>query len=249
MIKRTIIALLSVLAFTSNTIAQERSHFEEEVAIGVQGGLNLAQVRFLHNDVSYANNLGDLGWRSGATAGASVRFIAQKHFGIQLEANYLQNGWKEKWKDDEKIGDISFADASTERTINYLSVPVLAHIYFGNTNRLFFNLGPKLAVMVGKGKNKNNLNEEQKQLILSNNSEDPRLNDKIEPRNMDYGLCAGFGYELHLNKFSILAEFRYTYGLQDVFDHSRSATFQRSNNQDIQFTLGVMLPVLKFHSN
>ena len=74
-------------------MGQIKTNLRREVSIGAQGGLNLSQVRFLHNDVSYENELGNLGWRSGASAGVAVRFIAQKHFGSvggQLPAMRLE---------------------------------------------------------------------------------------------------------------------------------------------------------------
>lgn len=249
MMKKFAICLLALTGFTFVANSQTRSKFEEEVSVGVQGGLNLSQVRFMHNDVTYANNLGDLGWKKGGAVGASVRFIAQKHFGLQLEADYLQSGWYEKWNDPTTINGVEFEGADLERTINYMSVPLLAHIYFGEKNRLFFNFGPKIGFLLGTKSKNNQLSGEQISALCQNNANDPRINNLVQEKKTDYGLCASAGYELHLSKCSVLAEARWGYGLQDVFEHSRNAVFQRSNNQMFTFTLGVMMPVLKFHSN
>lgn len=243
----TILLCLAGLATTASS--QTRSQFEEELSIGAQGGLNLAQVRFLHNDVTYASNLGDLGYHKGGSAGISARFIAQKHFGLQLEANYLQCGWFEKWNEPTLINGVEFEGTTIQRAINYVSIPLLAHIYFGNKNRFFVNMGPKLGLLVGTKNKLNQLSPAQIEALGANNSNDPRINEGIDENKTDYGFCAGAGYELHLKKASILAEARWGYGLQDVFEHGRSAVFQRSNNQTFTFTLGVMMPVLKFHSN
>jgi len=249
MLKRITISLIVFLGWASTASSQVRSRFEEEISVGVQGGLALSQVRFMHNDVTYANNLGDLGYRKGADFGAMIRFIAQKHFGLQLEANYMQGGWTEKWNDFTIVNEQQFLNGTIERELDYLSIPLLAHIYFGNTHRLFFNFGPKMGLLMGTGKTKSNLTAEQEQAILTNNWNDPRINEDIEENKVDFGLCVGGGYEFHLNKLSVLAEARWNYGLKDVFEHDRSAVFQRSNNQMFTFTLGVMMPVLKFHSN
>ncbi|MCQ2207244.1 MAG: PorT family protein [Paludibacteraceae bacterium] len=249
MLKKLAISLIVLLGWANTATSQVRSRFEEEIGVGVQGGLALSQVRFLHNDVTYSNNLGDLGYRKGADFGAMVRFIAQKHFGLQLEANYTQSGWKEKWNDPTTINEQQMVDGTIEREIDYLNVPLLAHIYFGNTHRMFFNFGPKIGFLLGTGDNKTNLTPEQQQAILTNNWNDPRLNETIEENKVDLGLCVGAGYEFHLSKVNILAEARWHWGLKDVFEHDRSAVFQRSNNQLFTFTLGVMMPVIKFHSN
>ena len=99
MLKRITICLIAFLGWSSTAYSQVRSRFEEEISVGVQGGMALSQVRFMHNDITYANNLGDLGYRKGADVGVAVRFIAQKHFGLQLEASYIQGGWYERWND------------------------------------------------------------------------------------------------------------------------------------------------------
>ena len=242
----TMLALCCTLATAA--MSQVRSQFLEEIAVGVHGGLNLAQVRMLHNDLSYNNQIGDLGYRPGAVIGITARFIAQKHFGLQLEADYLQGGYKEKFDSEASVNNVNFAGAESERETDYLSIPLLAHIYFGNTNRFIINLGPKIAFKTGSD-TKKSFNAEQTAVIAKDNGNDPRINNKIEEKKTDYGLCLGAGYECHLNKVDITAEFRWTYGLQDVYPHSKTDVFQRSNNQMFQFTLGVMMPVVKFHSN
>lgn len=249
MLKRITICLIAFLGWSSTAYSQVRSRFEEEISVGVQGGMALSQVRFMHNDITYANNLGDLGYRKGADVGVAVRFIAQKHFGLQLEASYIQGGWYERWNDYTVVNEQQFIGGTIEREIDYLSIPLLAHIYFGNTHRLFFNFGSKMGLLMKTGETKTNLTAGQQQAILTNNWNDPRLNEDIEENNVDFGLCVGAGYEIRLSKLSILAEARWNYGLKDVFEHDRSAVFQRSNNQMFTFTLGVMMPVLKFHSN
>lgn len=242
-----VIALQSVLMTEVN--AQERSKFEQEIAIGAQAGLNMSQVRFLHNDLTSENEIGNIGWRNGGSLGLAVRFIAQKHFGLQLEANYLQNGWKEKFDNDATpVNGVSFANAETERELDYLSIPLLAHIYWGNTTRFFVNMGPKIGLLLNS-EDKKTLNSDQVAAIVANNPEDPRVNDNIDERKTDYGVCVGAGMELHLSRVNVLAEVRWTYGLQDVYPHDKSDVYQRSNHQNIAFTLGVLIPTLKFHSH
>ena len=245
--KHKIIMTLLLILGTASAMGQTRSKFEEEVSIGAQGGLNLSQVRFLHNDVSYENELGNLGWRSGASAGVAVRFIAQKHFGIQLEANYLQCGWKEDFDNGTTINGVNFSKGTTERELDYLSVPLLAHIYFGNKVRFIVNLGPKVGYLMNTS-DKCGLTSEQIDAIAKDNEKDPRINQSIKENKFDYGLCVGGGIEWHAGKVDLLGEVRWTYGLQDAYDHSKSDVYQRSNNQNFTFTLGVMMPVIKFHS-
>lgn len=236
------------LAFNFVAFGQTRSNFEEEVAIGATGGMNLSQVRFLHNNIMSENELGDMGWKKGATFGLAGRFIAQKHFGLQLEVNYLQGGWSEKFDEEATANNISFAGATTNGELNYLSIPLLAHIYFGNKSRFFVNVGPKMGFLLNS-KAENTFTDEQLNVINTNNPRDPRINDNTKAKKNDYGICIGGGYELHLNKLSILTELRWSYGLQDVYSHEKKDVYQRSNNQNVSISIGILMPVVKFHSN
>ena len=78
MLKKITICLIAFLGWSSTAYSQVRSRFEEEISVGVQGGMALSQVRFMHNDITYANNLGDLGYRKGADIGGP--FYSTKAF-------------------------------------------------------------------------------------------------------------------------------------------------------------------------
>jgi hypothetical protein len=142
---------------------------------------------------------------------------------------------------------VNFSKGTTERELDYLSVPLLAHIYFGNKVRFIVNLGPKVGYLMNTS-DKCGLTSEQIDAIAKDNEKDPRINQSIKENKFDYGLCVGGGMEWHAGKVDLLGEVRWTYGLQDVYDHSKSDVYQRSNNQTFTFTLGVMMPVIKFHS-
>ena len=242
------IAAAALLILPAVAEAQTRAKFEQEVAVGVVSGMNMSQVRFLHNDLTSENQIGDIKWRHGATIGVAGRYIAQKHFGIQLEVNYLQGGWKDKFQETATANGISFAGAETDGKLDYMSIPLLAHIYFGNKARFFVNVGPKIGFLM-KCEREYEFTEEQFELINSTNPNDPRINDSIEEKKTDYGICIGGGFEWHAKHIDLFAEARWTYGLQDVYPHDKKDVFQRTNNQNISLCVGVLLPVVKFHSN
>lgn len=244
---RKLIFLLLVFASVVAN-AQTRSRFEQEVSVGGSVGLNMSQVRFLHNDLMNSNQLGELGWTKGVTAGVSMRYIAQKHFGVQLEVNYAQCGWYEKYENKGGgsvfVNGVDLTGKVIEQDLSYINVPLLAHIYFGNDFRFFVNFGPKIGFLIDEGDKCDD--PDIKGALIEN---DPRVRKDIEESKFDYSLCAGCGFEVNLGKVKTLAEFRWMYGLQDVYPHERDDAFQRSNNQNLAFTLCVFLPVAKFHSN
>ncbi len=72
-------------------VGEPRSNF----SIGVNGGVNL-------NSVSFTPTIKQ-GSLTGITGGLTARYISEKYFamicGIQMELNYSQHGWKERYDD------------------------------------------------------------------------------------------------------------------------------------------------------
>ena len=81
-----------------------------DLAIGVNGGINLSSVTF--NPTIKTTNL------MGMCGGLAIRYPCEKYFtaicALQMEINYAQRGWKE---------DIEDGSGNTyQRTTNYLEV-------------------------------------------------------------------------------------------------------------------------------
>ena len=96
-------------------LQDERHNF----SIGVNGGVNISSVSFMPRIRE--------GKQIGPSFGLTARYISEKYFsmicGIQMELNYSQRGWKEVYEDE--TGD------TYHRTMNYLELPILAHLAFG----------------------------------------------------------------------------------------------------------------------
>ena len=242
---RKIVLFISTLLLCCSANAQ-RSKFTQEVSVGVNGGLNFSEVSFLHNNKnSHSKYLGSSSMRQGLKAGIAGRYIAQKHFGIQLEANYLQAGWKEKFKEETILKGTDVQGLSLEREIDYIEVPFLAHIYFGKKFRYYFNLGPKLAFLTSFKELESN-QDFDKETFKINDMEDPRMEDDPYYRKVDYGVSIGLGFEYPIGKTKLGVEGRYGFGFEDIFPNSKSDLYQRSNNQMLSITMSLMVPVLEF---
>lgn len=216
----------------------------------------MSQVRFLHNSTAYASMIGDqsLFNKRGATLGVSARYIAQEHFGVILDLTYSSKGYREIFRprngeDVRLVGlkerRVDFNGVDLDRTISYLEIPLLAHIYFGNKSRAYFNIGPQMSFKLSET-DKSVINETQKEILTMS---DPRVNQSIETDNLDFALHAALGYDLHLEKVSAMLELRWAYGVYDLYPHSKADWFQRSNTQNLGFVVRVYVPVKKFHSN
>lgn len=242
-------SVLSVLTYCPFVNGQLlRRDFPQEVSLGVNAGANLSKVSFLHNMNDRLFELGDQSLWQGFRFGFSARYIHQSHFGVQLEVNYVQAGWSEKFHDDmgvSMVNGLDLQDVKLGRRLEYLDIPALAHIYFGNRRlRFFVNLGPEIRVMTKYGDVKWNIPEDDFRRAAFRDDDD-RFGDDYH--NVDYGLTGGGGFDMKIGKLvHLLVECRYSYGFSDLYDNNKADLFQRSNNQMLGLTGGVMVPVVTF---
>ncbi len=208
---------LTLLLFAAPMAAQ-RYFYEPEYALGMRAG---ATASF----VSFVPAISDRQLLYGAQAGVAFRYITDRHFGIQVETNFTQRGWKEK------------SDAFTyERQLDYIEIPFLSHIYFGKKYfRWFFNLGPEISFRVDDRTKKNT--------ISSDDQKSARHTDPFKTA-FDYGIAVGTGFEFQTRRAGIYQlEARYSFGLGDLFKNSTSDTYSRSSNQNISLCLGFLFNI------
>ena len=239
-----------LFVFSTFAVNAQQNQFLHEVALGVNGGVNFYKVSFLYNNPMKSQELGDVGMQLGMKGGVSVRYISMKHFGVQLEMNLMQGGWKEKFPEKDSIlnstGErIDFSGVEISSRLNYIEIPLLAHIYFGKKTRFFVNLGPKLGILVTYGEKKSNLSPEQLGIFSKN---DPRIYDNGH-NSFDYGLSAGGGLDMQIGRLHAILEGRYTFGFGDVYSNSKKDVYQRSSNQNFGLTMAFLLPVKTFYGN
>lgn len=222
--------LLKYAAVIALTIATAHSAVaidfsSNNISVGVKGGASLSRVNF---QSSVPQKM-----QPGIVLGGSFRYIEEKHFGIIAEVNLEQRGWKEDFKPLEGY--------SYSRTLTYIQVPLLTHIYFGSDKaRFFFNAGPEIGVMIGS-KTSSNFDYEN----VEANEDFQKNYRKIEQftmpvhRKFDYGISAGLGLEVNIApKHALNLEGRFYYGLNDIFSNRKSDPFQGSSSMSIMITLG-----------
>lgn len=170
----------------------------------------------------------------GYTFGGTARYETEKNVGLQVELNFIQQGWKEK-----------FIEPGYEysRTLNYIELPFFTHIYFGGRRvKAFINLGPKIGYYIGE-KVKNNLGDAQ--------PEEARLeaHDLPVANKLDWGLCGGPGIEIRTGIGYFLLEGRYYYALGDIFKSRKEDFFSKSSGQVISAKLTYLIPLRKKQKN
>ncbi len=131
--KRIAAGFLTVAAIGMASLsANAQTHYSSNVAIGVKGGVDFSRVFF--------NPSVDQKMKMGMSGGFMFRYIEENHFGLIAELNFVQRGWEEDFED---------APYNYSRTLNYLELPVMAHIFFGRRGKFFFNAGPQVGLFLG----------------------------------------------------------------------------------------------------
>lgn len=216
-------ALLCFAFIAATASANAQVHYDANIAVGIKGGMSLSRV-FFHPSV-------EQGFLPGAQIGAQFRYIEENHFGLIAELNFEQRGWKENFDG---------APYHYSRTLNYIQLPVMAHIYFGHRGRFFVNAGPAIGVYLGE-KTSTNFDPNNTSGLPdfpNTNRMNTQMTMKAEGK-FDYGIAAGIGGEFFATQqHSVTAEVRFYYGLGNVFSAKRPAVFSASNSMSLFFTLG-----------
>lgn len=116
----TLIVTALLLSFISPLYAQKET-FKGELYLGAGGGALFSKIDFVPSV--------PLAYKQGVFGGISAKYISEKNLGLLVELNYTQRGWKEEF------------DASSEfsynRSLNYVEMPFMTHIYGGKKNTLY----------------------------------------------------------------------------------------------------------------
>jgi hypothetical protein len=153
------------------------------------------------------------GFLMGYNGGIVFRYIAEKNVGMQAELNFSQRGWKE-------------SSGLYSRQLNYIELPFMTHIYVGNKNRFFFNIGPKISYLIS----------EKVLLNTTANSTDVQHITPVQTP-FDYGLCTGLGFLFNIKGKILQLDTRANYGLSDIFADQKKDYFSTSNNFDLSINL------------
>lgn len=247
MMKLTIRYIVFVLLFSCATVASAQiGQHRNDFSIGVNGGYTLSNVGFTPKVTQ--SLLG------GTTAGLSWRYVCEKYFSticsIYGEVNYTQMGWKERILTTDNqpvINAVSGLPEQYSRTLNYLQVPVFAHLAWGKEHsgmQFFFQLGPQFGYLLSE-KTITNFNFKDRNTADRSNVVCAQDTMAVENK-FDYGIAAGAGIELSVRRVGyFLLEGRYYYGLGNIYGDSKRDYFSKSNNSSIVVKLTYLFDVVR----
>lgn len=201
---------------------------------GVIGGLNMSSYAFAPK-LNQAQTF-------GYTAGVAVRYTEETFFGLQAELTLTKRGYK-----DDLDEELTEAGYSYERSLTYLELPIMAHIYFrmGRRNQICFDAGPKIGFYMSDQINSNMPEGYDEGHYTRPSGGSIILNDyrymhhtlPIE-KKFDYGLQFGLGYEFRFSReISAQVMGRYYYGLGNLWPDKKTDHYEGSSNNSIQVTL------------
>ncbi len=225
--------LFVALAFSTSSMAQ-LGELRGELAVGVNGGINMSKVDFSPR-IKQKN-------QNGMSLGLTARYMCEKYFkmmcGIQAELNYSQRGWNELIEDG--------SGNTYNRVMNYVELPLLAHLAFGKDSRtsgmkFFVNLGPQFAYFIS---DKENMGGEEWNTSKRPNGVVYQYGKEVENK-LDYGIIAGAGLELSTGIGHFLVEGRYYYGLGDFYNNAKKDEFGRSGHSYIGIRLAYLYDIIK----
>ena len=216
--------LLAAWALPSHAqIGEQRQNF----AVGFNGGINI-------NSVSFSPTVRQKSLM-GINGGLTARYISEKYFsmicGAQVELNFSQHGWSEFDEDHPELEYI--------RKMNYVEIPLLAHLAFGKDalNRgvkVFFNAGPQIGFFLG----------DNEKINWTTSTTRPEHGKEVENK-FDYGITAGAGLEVSTGIGHFLLEGRYYMGLSDFYKNSKRDFFERSAHSFIGIRLSYLIDITK----
>ncbi|MBD5292217.1 MAG: PorT family protein [Bacteroides sp.] len=220
LIQRIAIGVGLLVAAHGNASGQ--SHYDANMAVGVRAGADISR-NFFNPSVKQL-------MKPGGLAGVTFRYVEENHFGLIAELNFIQRGWQENFEESPYV---------YKRTINYLQLPVLAHIYFGGRGRFFINAGPLVGLRLGDSVDCNFDTSATSDLPDFPKWHNIYQYDEPITQKVDYGICGGLGGEFNITKRNSLSlEARFYYGLGNLFGSSRKDRFNASNSMAVEFALG-----------
>lgn len=219
--QRLLVAFASVILWCS-TAAQ--THYRPHISVGGKAGISLAR-QDLSPSVPQS-------WLLASNGAVTFRYAEEKLFGLVAEFGWSQRGWKENFEE---------APLQYERTLTYLTLPVMTQIIFGTRRfKCFVNLGPQFSFMIAENI-KSNFDYHNLGSVTTwpeRRRQTAQLGMPIHTK-FDYGICGGLGFEFYVQpRHSVTVEARYYFGLGNVFRAKKSDIFSASRCTAIEVSLG-----------
>ena len=205
------ILVLALLTISSVLVAQQRLR-HPELYIGAHAGVMASSITF--NPTVKGINM--LQSPLSVNGGVVCRYAAHKVCALQVELNYMQRGWREVLP-----ATATSTAADYRRQLDYIEVPLLMHLAFGNKFRGFINLGPQIGYCFRD---------------TEYGTKNPLYTHHYVPiqKTFDWGLAGGLGIYYRTNMIGTFQlEARFNYSLGSVFNNRITDYFTSANSMNL----------------
>ena len=196
--------------------------------VGLKAGANITWINY---DQRFNQDIVETDFKIGYMGGLTFQYFNQPNIGIQMEVLYIQKGFKTKLD--------TTANIQYERTIDYLSLPMLMHAYIGKKK---FNMSILLGPYISYAISSNEKFTEGDMTYQQDYEWDIEIDNRFE-----FGLQAGLGFRNSFSFGVIELEGMFSFGLTSIFkwgavnnDPDKDIFFpipEQVQNQGIQITL------------
>lgn len=220
MIRRYI--LFAILVLTGTVLMAQPRLDKPEIFLGAHGGVKASTMLFSPS----VKQLDILHSPLTPNGGLVFRYAEHKVCALQVECNYMQNGWAEVY------GTEASNQTIYTRKLHYIQVPFLMHLGFGRKGfRGFFNLGPQIGFCVADQSYWSNTNA-----LQQNQLQHQPIDNKF-----DWGAAAGLGCYYKSQKAGVFQlEARFHFSLGGAFDVGQLEHFKMANPMGISLNLGYL---------
>ena len=192
-----------------------------EFSVGVSGGTTFSSVAFSPR-VTQKMLL-------GTTFGVTGRMEMGKNVGLQIELNYVRQGWDEEYIDNPEF--------RYSRYLDYLQFPFYSRVQFGGENvKGFINAGPQIGYLLGESESRS-LNVDPP----ANRTSAQR--DMLVENKFEWGISGGAGIEIRSGIGYFILEGRYYYSFGDIFRTRQKDTFSKASSQSIVAKVSYLIPI------
>ena len=217
MMRRSYIVLLLLLV-SLMSMAQPRLR-TPEIYVGAHAGVMASTMLFRPNVAKIDIMQSPLTMNGGLV----FRYAAHKVCAIQVEANYMQRGWREQIA----LGTGSTMDYT--RQLDYIEIPLLMHLYFGKQRfRGFINLGPQIGYCI------RDIATQLPSTITS-----PQYQPIEKP--FDWGLAGGLGCYYRTKKIGLFQlEARFNFSMGTTYNDRKVDYFSQSNAMNLSLNFAYL---------
>lgn len=212
------ILFLFLLAISSTLVAQPRLR-HPELYIGAHAGVMASSITFKPT----VKGIDLLQSPLSINGGLVVRYAAHKVCALQLELNYMQRGWREMLPATATSPAVDY-----RRQLDYIQLPLLMHLAFGNKFRGFLNLGPQIGYCFRD---------------TEYGTKNPLYTHHYQPiqQPFDWGLAGGLGMYYRTNKIGTFQlEARFNYSLGSVFNNRITDYFTSANPMNLSINFAYL---------